>query len=287
MVVVVSRHTDAGGTSKDYARALEDGLAKGIRGLTRSSERFSSQFDTAMECVGVHLLGDPTGSMLESWEAIVIAMQISFAGFAAAVTPPGEVAECRIAHEVHSVPAAHPALDANPENWLNAFWLAIVCRDQHRMDRLAEIPLNLLHSESSRCDEYIYHWIDSLQAYWLQRPGLPEKLTAAIEASYPDRARDTDRELLDSILYSPIDLFHRFFRGDHEGFNESLLGALYRHRSYWTADDERAGSVAGVFALAPLAITCLAFDAGFPIEVESDYLPRHFLHRSWLREFDT
>ncbi|MGW7594442.1 Imm49 family immunity protein [Streptomyces rubiginosohelvolus] len=36
-----------------------------------------------------------------------------------------------------------------------------------------------------------------------------------------------------------------------------------------------------------MAITCLAFDAGFPIEVESDYLPAHLLNRSWVGEFTT
>ncbi|MFI9287832.1 Imm49 family immunity protein [Streptomyces werraensis] len=36
-----------------------------------------------------------------------------------------------------------------------------------------------------------------------------------------------------------------------------------------------------------LALTCLAYDAGRPIEVESEYLPEHLLKRSWLGEFPT
>lgn len=35
------------------------------------------------------------------------------------------------------------------------------------------------------------------------------------------------------------------------------------------------------------AVACLACDAGFPIEVESEYLPIRLLDRSWLGEFDT
>ncbi|MGA5420707.1 Imm49 family immunity protein [Streptomyces lavendulocolor] len=40
-------------------------------------------------------------------------------------------------------------------------------------------------------------------------------------------------------------------------------------------------------ALGPLAIACLAYDAGFPIDVESDYLPSELLNRAWLGEFPT
>ncbi|MFF3148306.1 Imm49 family immunity protein, partial [Streptomyces sp. NPDC057927] len=55
---------------------------------------------------------------------------------------------------------------------------------------------------------------------------------------------------------------------------------------YWTADEERE-SLTGDVAIAPLAIACLAFDAGRPIEVESEYLPENLLDRSWLGEFET
>lgn len=57
-------------------------------------------------------------------------------------------------------------------------------------------------------------------------------------------------------------------------------------REYWTADEERAKDPEGRIALAPLAITCLAHDGGIPIEVQSDYLPKHLLQRGWLGEFE-
>ncbi|ESU48014.1 hypothetical protein P376_4005 [Streptomyces sp. HCCB10043] len=39
--------------------------------------------------------------------------------------------------------------------------------------------------------------------------------------------------------------------------------------------------------MAPLAMACFALDAGFPVEVESDYLPKHLLQRTWIGEFPT
>ncbi|WP_436998255.1 Imm49 family immunity protein [Streptomyces sp. enrichment culture] len=50
---------------------------------------------------------------------------------------------------------------------------------------------------------------------------------------------------------------------------------------------EHAGSCDGDIPLAVLALTRLAYDAGRPIEVESEYLPEHLLKRSWLGEFPT
>ncbi|WP_436786522.1 immunity 49 family protein [Yinghuangia sp. YIM S10712] len=287
MAVEVPRHDGPGPADEDYAKALEAMLVDDIGYFERSPTAGNRALDTAVMALQARLALNPTGSLLESWEAVVTAMQVSSALFASATAPSGETVECRIAHEMHTIPAAGPSHDADAGNWLTAFWLAIVCRDQARMTRLAEVPLDVLRGAEVRYDEYAYHWVDALQAYWLERPGLVEKLVAAIEASYPNVATDTDQELLEKILYQPINLFHKFVRKDHAGFNQALVEALQAHRQYWTADEERAATVSGMVALGPLAITCLAYDAGFPIEVESGYLPKHFLQRSWLGEFET
>ncbi|WP_078660702.1 Imm49 family immunity protein [Streptomyces sp. NRRL B-24484] len=43
----------------------------------------------------------------------------------------------------------------------------------------------------------------------------------------------------------------------------------------------------GLVAPAPLAMACLAHDAGMPIDVESEYLPHHLLRGTWVGEFPT
>lgn len=40
-------------------------------------------------------------------------------------------------------------------------------------------------------------------------------------------------------------------------------------------------------ALPLLAMACLAHDGGIPIEVETDYLPKHLVQRGRLGEFET
>ncbi|WP_242581742.1 immunity 49 family protein [Streptomyces sp. MST-110588] len=234
--------------------------------------------------VQMHQALNPRGNRLPTWVATVSAMQVGTAAFAAAAAE-GPF-EARITGEVRTIQAAGPQFYANAGNWLTTLWFVIICRDQARMDKMCQVPLDLLRASGAEGDEYVYHWVDSLQTYWREEPGLVEKLTATIEMSHPDIATITPRDLLQCILYPPIHLFYLFVRKDHEGFNQALAEALELHKAYWSRED-RSDDIAGYLALGPLAMACLAYDAGFPIEVESEYLPIRLLDRSWLGEFPT
>ncbi|GAA3763804.1 hypothetical protein GCM10023082_66220 [Streptomyces tremellae] len=217
-------------------------------------------------------------------------MQVGSALFAMAATS-GETVSCRINSAIVTLPATGPQGHAHAGSWLTAFWYAVICRDQKRMPQLCEIPLDLLR-ESQRVgrlevDEYVYHWVDVLQTYWLERPGLVDKLTRTLELSHPDVATVAGADLLNQILYQPINLFHRFVTHDTDGYNKALYAALEYHKTDWTADEDRAEKPSGNVALGPLAITCLAHDGEFPVDVTSDYLPHHLIQRSWLGEFPT
>ncbi len=286
MTVRVTRHGSPGPDDEGYAQVLGEGLAATISTLERSPRMFGGALSQATNHLCARLASNPDASDLRTWEATVTAMQVSTAAFAAA-NRTDEAIECRISDQLRIIPATGPQFYTNAGSWLTAFWLSIVCREQARMTQLCEIPLDLLRQSGREYDEYIYHWIDSLQTYWLERPGLGEKLIAAIQSSSPDAAQIADRDLLDKILYQPINLFHMFLRKDREGFNRSLVEALELHKDFWTATEEREKSVQGYLALGPLAMACLAYDAGFPIEVESDYIPSELLNRAWLGEFPT
>nr|WP_234316376.1 MULTISPECIES: immunity 49 family protein [unclassified Streptomyces] len=253
--------------------------------LERSPASIDSMLGTAVLHLQARSAVDPRAARIETWEAVVSAMQLYSALFAVTGTTEGTV-QCRIDHEVRTIPAIGPRPYADAGNWLTAFWLAVVCRDQKRLTQLSQVPLERLRSEEGAYDEYVYHWVAALQAYWLQRPGLVEELTATMQQSHPDVATIAPHDLLQNILYPPINVFYRFLRQDGPGFNQALAEALELHKAYWTADEERTDDPSGMLALAPLAVACLAHDGGIPIEVESDYLPKHLLERGWLGEFE-
>jgi hypothetical protein len=261
-----------------YVRSLEEGLAKAVERLYRNPNRFTSALNTAMVCVHARLTADPTAASDRTREAAMIALEIASAGFRAATLSPGETVECRIGHEQRELPAARIVPDAQPANWLTAFWLAVIARDQRRMTQLAEVPVAILHRDNGvRFDEFFFHWVEALQAFWATNPAMWEKLSAATETCRPERARNTDEEILGTMYTPVIAMFDRFVRKDRDGFVQALRRALQAHQQYWTKDDDRAVSLSGNMALGALAMACMACDLGWSIEVESDYLPAYFL----------
>ncbi|MGW2651955.1 immunity 49 family protein [Streptomyces sp. NPDC001393] len=285
MTVTIARHGGPGPNSASWAEALGEDVAADAEKIERHPGKIDFMFSTALLHLQARCTVDPDAAQLETWEATVSALQVGSALFAVTGQTEGAV-DCRINHKIRQVPVLGPRSYADAGNWLTTFWLAIVCRDQKRMTQLCDIPVTRLRSPEGSYDEYIYHWVAALQAYWLQRPGLVDELIATMEGSHPNVASIAPRDLLQKVLYPPINLFHRFLRKDHDGFNQALVEALELHKDYWTADEDRATDPEGRISLGPLAIACLAYDGGIPIEVESDYLPKHLLQRDWLGEFE-
>ncbi|MFF3245941.1 immunity 49 family protein [Streptomyces sp. NPDC002870] len=286
MTVIVARHGVPGPDAEQFAERLSERVARRIDELEESTDMIDFEFSTALMALQAHCVADPEAAKLETWEATVNAMQLGSALFAVTGASEGTV-ECRINGRMRTVPVIGPQPFADAGNWLSAFWLAVVCREQQRMTQLCEIPLERLRSPEGQYEEFMYHWVDVLQTYWLQRPGLVDKLIAAIEGSNPEVARTVPRDLLQGVLYPPINLFYHFVRKHEEGFSPALVEALKLHKAYWTLNEEREADIDGTMALGPLAMACLAYDGKLPIEVESGYLPKYLLERGWLGEFPT
>ncbi|MGT2529102.1 immunity 49 family protein [Streptomyces nojiriensis] len=285
MTVIVERHGVPPVDHQAMTRLTQQ-FETTIQNLNTSPDVVATALDEALLQVQVHQALNPRGNRFGTWDATVSAMQVGSAAFAAAAAVTEGSIETRISHEMRTIAATGPQSYANAGNWLTTLWFVIICRDQPRMNAMCRVPLDLLRASGAEDDEYVRHWVDALQTYWHEQPGLPEKLTEAIERSHPDIATNAPRDLLQCVLYPPINLFHQFLRKDEEGVNQALAEALELHKAYWSTP-ERAGDIAGFLALGPLAIACLAYDAGLEIEVESDYLPLRLLDRSWLGEFDT
>lgn len=284
MSITIPRHGSPGPDDEGYAERLGRSVAKRVERLERSPGSLDMSLGTALLHLQACGAVDPRAARIETWEAVVTAMQLHTTVFQVTGAAEGAI-QTRIPHEVRTIPAIGPRSYADAGNWLTAFWLAVICRDQKRLTELCQVPLDRLHSPEGEFDEYIYHWVAALEAYWLQRPDLVDELAATLRGSHPDAARIAPPELLQNILYPPINLFYRFLRQDAPGFNQALAEAVELHKAYWTADEDRTDDPSGMIALGPLAVACLAHDGRIPIEVESDYLPKHLLERGWLGEF--
>ncbi|KIZ17573.1 hypothetical protein SNA_13890 [Streptomyces natalensis ATCC 27448] len=173
-----------------------------------------------------------------------------------------------------------PALPAEPpadaRRWLDAFYVAVVCRQPDRVNRLCQVPLEALQRDDS-VDAYVLHWIDTLQTYCSDRPinDTVDKLIATMEASAPRSLTHAPKDFVDLIDYQPAALFHRLITRDRDAFAEALAEALDHHKTYWRDSAAPRAQV----ALGPLAMACLAYDYEFPFETEQPYLPRYLLNR--------
>nr|WSX19395.1 immunity 49 family protein [Streptomyces tubercidicus] len=194
---------------------------------------------------------------------------------------------CRVGtlDEVRKLPATGPQDYLHTGNWLTSFYLAVICCENERAKQLAQIPVEFLRASGAEFDDYVYAWIETLQPFG--RSQAWETLVTAVQGTAPENARISDSELLLKILYPPQELFQLYLRREDQAFNGSLANALTWHKEYWTAHEARSLSGDGLVALAPLAIACMAHDADMPIDVESEYLPKHLLKRTRVGEFPT
>lgn len=276
-----------------------DNAAEAMEPITKSAkdvldELEASEFDRfdaldyTLTAAKWSCLTDPTAAEFPTWEAWVTAMQVGSALFISGTAAEGPV-PCRIGSkgEVKRLPATGPQEYLHAGDWLTSFYLAAICRENERLNRLAQVPISFLRESGAEFDEYIYAWVETLQNAWFRRPETWDTLVTAVNGTDPETTQVASKELMLKILYPPLELFHRYQRQEAEQFNAALVDALTWHKEYWTGNEARSLSGEGLVALAPLAIACMAHDAGMPIEVESEYLPKHLLQRSWVGEYDT
>ncbi|WP_433179392.1 immunity 49 family protein [Actinoallomurus sp. CA-150999] len=277
------------GTSTGSPAATVEELARTVDDFTGRLEQDPSclgdAFAAALALAHARCAADPDAAMLESWEAWVRAMQIGSAIFATTLAREGAV-QCRIGDRVLTLPATGPAPYADARAWLDACWLALVCREGDRLTMLSQVPLDALRRASVQ-DDYVFHWIDTLQSRWLRRPmdDIVPKLIATMETSHPHAATRTPRDFLDLVDYQPVALFHRLITDDKAAFAAALTESLTHHERYWNgqgSDDPRSR-----VALGPLAMACLAHDWEFPVDTASPYLPKYLVNRAWYGEFPT
>jgi hypothetical protein len=254
---------------------------------TSEFDRFDA-LDYSLTVAKWNCLTDPSGEEFSTWEAWVSAMQVGSGLFISGAAAEGPV-PCRIGGkgEIKNLPATGPQEYLHAGNWLTTYYLAVICRENERLDQLARVPVSFLRASGVEFDEYIYAWVETLQNAWFGRPETWNTLVAAIDGTDPASPHIASAELMLKILYPPLEIFHRYQRQEPEPFNTALAEALTWHREYWTANETRSKSSEGLVAVGPLAVACMAFDADIPVDVESEYLPKHLLERSWVGEFPT
>ncbi|MFH8517491.1 immunity 49 family protein [Streptomyces gelaticus] len=258
---------------------LTRATAESIAGLSRDpAAGLGDAFASAVAHALAHCAADPRAAGIDTWDAWATAVQLGSALFTGA-----RPQECRLGEDlVRQLPTTPAAPPADARAWLDALYLAIVCREDDRIRRLCQVPLETLRQDDS-VDMYVLCWIDTLRTFFSGRDsmdGVVEKLVATMKASGPDEVTCAPMEFVNAIDYQPVALFHRLIARDHDSFAETLAEALAEHGAYW---GESAAPRAQV-ALGALAMASLAFDYGFPVAPDRPHLPRYLLNRERIEQ---
>ncbi|MCX5195908.1 immunity 49 family protein [Streptomyces sp. NBC_00249] len=276
MTLNVSRQDYPTDSMAAVVPVMEQSLSDSLETIETSHDARADAIWDSLNVVRVRCVGDPHALMPETRESWLLAMQVHSAVFAAAATGQ-ETVTCEIRQEERRLATTGPQVHLHAGNWVNAFYLALICRETARLDMLARIPVSLLRDFGGAFDEYLYAWVETLQSFWLHRDDLREHLVRAVDLSTPGKARVLDRAEVSMLRRPPIMMLYRYLRNDPAGFDEALADAVHRHKQYWTATEDRTVNITGVVAIAPLALACLAKANGFPMETRSAYLPEALL----------
>ncbi|WP_432037424.1 immunity 49 family protein [Streptomyces cucumeris] len=268
--------TRASATAPDIGE-LTHTTAESIARLAQDPAGLGDAFTSAVTLAHAHCASDPDAARIETWDAWATALRLGCALFTGA-----EPQECTLGEDlVRELPATPAEPPADARAWLDALYLAIVCRQKERIGRLCQVSPARLREDDS-VDTYVLHWADTLRSYFTRSPmdDVVEKLVATMQTSMPEAVTHAPNDFVNRVDYQPAALFHRLITGEHEAFEEALKEALAAHGGYWG----ESGAPRARAALGPLAMASLAYDYAFPLTAKQPYLPLYLLNRERLEE---
>jgi hypothetical protein len=163
-------------------------------------------------------------------------------------------------------------------NWIKAFHLNMINREQGNLDSLCLYPTELLREANQHgvhVGEYAYAQVDMLKAFWLGEPDIQNIALEALRAA--SDVNTLGENIIDyalNVASYEISLFIQALM-DQENFTRQLTEAVERHKKhFFIGKDKRVNDSRYFLALGPIAMSVLALERGLSIEVESDYIPR-------------
>jgi Immunity protein 49 len=161
----------------------------------------------------------------------------------------------------------------DPGNWIQAFYLACICREPHINNSLCEYPTERLREERKhgvRSPEFAFLYVELLKAFWRRDDDMGDYFVNAYEAVM-EETDFVDYAL--NIARYELKLFSHLHR-EPEKFSEVLVEALEHYKFHYFADN-KPYSRRNFLATGLLAMCSMAYMRDIPIDVESDYIPRY------------
>jgi hypothetical protein len=271
-----------------YAEDLQDALAK----VSKQPGNLSSLLGVAIDYAGYLSVLEPTS--FDLWRTLRIAAYTAKCIFLLADRSITEEYDLDVGEgPLFSFPQTGPTSYSHSGTWEKGYYLGFACREQHILDSQVMRSTDIARQSSTTSNEYGYLMIDALKSFYASRYEVDtrieetsdeetsQKLQAALDATDADRIMPETIDGTINIALPEMELLACLLENNPQHFNESLADALECHKKYWSSSEDMAGDPRGFIAIGPLGLACAAYDLGFPIEIESEYIPKYILEKQY------
>lgn len=166
---------------------------------------------------------------------------------------------------------------ANPEEWLDAYFLAVITRDSESMDSLANFPVEIMKQSATKAGPVSYKLVEVFQAFHHRQDNYPSLLNQCMKM-----AVDQGNDWALGIAMGYLETFAALTTDIGFDFNETLAKNVQLQEKYWiNASGPDTDPVESFLPLQLLGMACMWRDMGNTVTVESDSLPRFLIEGTY------
>jgi hypothetical protein len=160
------------------------------------------------------------------------------------------------------------------DDWKLAYDACMLLRDMDGLRFLATIPEEVFEKSNNRASAFDLAYYRFMAHFFNGGKNTGALLIDAMEEGGKPQSNPTRTKFVDLVRIPELQLMEDFVLGDSAAFNNDLYDALVSHKKYY-GTSENGFATPGWIALPLLSACTLASDGKkFPIEVESEYLPK-------------
>lgn len=261
-------------------------LPKSLANVTKKPSNLSSLLDVSLNYAGYLSVLEPNS--VQIYRALSIAANTISSIFSLADLSITEKYDLYVGEgPAFSFPQTGPSTYSDSVTWKEGYFLAAACREKYVLDSLVSRSTDIIRQSSNGVNEYSHLVVDALKSFYNLETSIEEtneKLIAVADATDESKIRPLTMDATINIVLPEMELISCILEGNFEHFNESLADALNCHKRHWSSDEKMSGDPRGFIAIGLLGIACFAYDKGFPIEVESEYIPKCILEKQFFAQ---
>jgi immunity protein 49 of polymorphic toxin system len=266
--MTISRNIDEQFAKKRFIDVSAD-LSEFLTGARRDPKNLDLLIRRAWSEVSCGHTAKPQSSEIP--KALRIAAEAYAALFAAASSTGGVTVQLGEGEPVtyNSVPDASTV---NAGAWILGFYFNVLHGDVDSMNRLAQVPLDVVRRSPTKAGEYYYLYMQALQQWTNNDMGsIVKTMLAAVKATDPDRPDVFNADWTLNLHVPQLEVLIYVVTKDAR-FGEALVKAVRLHKKYWEKTKDRRRDYIGFVAVELTALAVMGRSQGLSFDVESPYL---------------